>query len=342
MDEKKSLLNRRTFFDKTIRQLLTLGVACGILARRSKVLGSSVQAKSDKNQRKSSNPYAYDIDNLKNIDPALVTYEEIKQIKINLQTPTGVALNLQNQLFVSGDRFVVGLDSKGMELQKIDAGEDVLCIVFGPDKRLYIGLKDRVVVFNQQGYKVQEFPSMGERAYFTSMAVSTEDVFVGDAGNRVVWHFDYSGMLIGRIGEKDTKRNIPGLIVPSPYLDVAIDSDDFLWVSNSGRHGFEKYSRDGNLVTSWRKPSMRIEGFCGCCNPSHFTLLDDGSFITSEKGLVRVKIHDKNGQFRTVVAGPKQFDESTVGLDLAVDKSGRIHVLDPKRRMVRIFVKKVK
>ena len=115
MGKKKNLLNRRAFFNKTIRQLLTLGVSCGILARRSKVLGSSVQAKSDKNQTKGSNPYAYDIDNLKNIDPALITYEEIKEIKINLQSLTGIALNPEDRLFVSGDRFVVGLDSEGLE-----------------------------------------------------------------------------------------------------------------------------------------------------------------------------------------------------------------------------------
>jgi hypothetical protein len=69
--------------------------------------------------------------------------------------------------------------------------------------------------------------------------------------------------------------------------------------------------------------------------------LPDGSFVTSEKGIARVKIIKPTGEFLCVVAGPEQFDEGTVGLDLAVDSQERILVLDPHRKMVRIFTKKV-
>jgi hypothetical protein len=56
--------------------------------------------------------------------------------------------------------------------------------------------------------------------------------------------------------------------------------------------------------------------------------------------LIRVKIHERDGSFRSVVAGPESFDEGTVQLDLAVDSKGRVLVLDPKRRMVRVFKEK--
>jgi len=62
--------------------------------------------------------------------------------------------------------------------------------------------------------------------------------------------------------------------------------------------------------------------------------------VTSEKGLIRVKIHDRNGSFRSVVAGPDRFIEGTVQLDLAVDSRGRILVLDPRRKRVRVFEEK--
>jgi hypothetical protein len=84
---------------------------------------------------------------------------------------------------------------------------------------------------------------------------------------------------------------------------------------------------------------MEIEGFCGCCNPSHFVILDDGSFVTSEKGIVRVKVYNRLGNVVSVVAGPDQFAEGTVGLDLAKDSSQRIYVLDPPKKAVRIFAK---
>jgi hypothetical protein len=38
-----------------------------------------------------------------------------------------------------------------------------------------------------------------------------------------------------------------------------------------------------------------------------------------------------------VVAGPEQFAEGTVGLDLAADSGGRVIVLDPVYKTVRIF-----
>jgi hypothetical protein len=63
----------------------------------------------------------------------------------------------------------------------------------------------------------------------------------------------------------------------------------------------------------------------------------DGSFVTSEKGLVRVKLYTPAGDLVGVVAGSDQFDEGVSGLDLAADSAGRILVLDPVRLEVRVF-----
>jgi len=81
-----------------------------------------------------------------------------------------------------------------------------------------------------------------------------------------------------------------------------------------------------------------LEGFAGCCNPSHFALLPGGGFVTSEKGLPRVKEYSPDGTLRTVVAGSEGFAPGSVGLDLATDPGGRVYVLDPVARAVRVFV----
>ena len=88
----------------------------------------------------------------------------------------------------------------------------------------------------------------------------------------------------------------------------------------------------------WGESTPRIEGFFGCCNPAHFALLADGRFVTAEKGIPRVKIYDAAGKFVCVVAGPKQVPVAAV--DLATDRRGRILVLDPAARSVRIFEQK--
>ena len=98
---------------------------------------------------------------------------------------------------------------------------------------------------------------------------------------------------------------------------------------------------------------MSIEGFCGCCNPMNFAIMADGSFVTVEKGLTRVKVYDPQGKFVGVVASPelligldnayvcKTVEDCRRGnFDVAVDSVGRILILDTGKNLVRIFVRK--
>jgi len=163
---------------------------------------------------------------------------------------------------------------------------------------------------------------------------------VADAGNRVVVRYDTQGKLLGRIGRRDRERNIPGILVPSPYFDVAVGTEGLLWVTNPGRLRMEAYTFDGDLEVSWGTSSFAIDGFCGCCNPTHFALFRDGRVVTSEKGLPRVKLYDEAGRFKSVVAAPKSFDIEARGLDLGVDSAERVLVLDPSASQVRIFTRK--
>jgi hypothetical protein len=198
-----------------------------------------------------------------------------------------------------------------------------------------------------------KWESLGERALLTGLAVKDDDVFVADAGNRIVLHYDSEGTLINKIGEKDERRNIPGFFIPTPYFDLTIAPDGLLRVVNPGNHKIEAYTYDGDLELSWGKFSGTIEGFCGCCNPVSIAILPDESFVTVEKGLIRAKIYDPYGQFVGVVAGPDelgvagpvkicQFPEQCQcgGFDVAVDAKGRIFVLDTIKNVVRVFSRK--
>ena len=88
-----------------------------------------------------------------------------------------------------------------------------------------------------------------------------------------------------RIGEKDAERGITGFGVPSPFLGIVLGSDGLLYVNNLGHHRVEACTFDGDLGRTWGKPSLAIDGFCGCCNPIGVAVLPDGRFVTCEKGL---------------------------------------------------------
>jgi hypothetical protein len=198
-------------------------------------------------------------------------------------------------------------------------------------------MRDNIEVYNIDGEMVDVWESLGGNAWLTSLAVTTDIVYAADAGTRVVWGFNRKGKPVIRIDGTGIDGLGDVFVVPSPYFDIAVTDENSIWVVNPGLHALEKYRSNGALITSWERSSFQIDGFCGCCNPSHIALMPNGSFVTSEKGLPRVKIHGPTGELLCVVAGPEQFDAKVTGLDLAVDSNGRILVLDTAMNKIRIF-----
>jgi len=284
--------------------------------------------------------FDYGIEKLQVIDPKLIAYEETRAVELKLQEPRGIALGPDGRLYVAGDRKIV-IGGKGADELQLDDAPRALAVA--ADGTLYVAMADHVEVYSPKGERKASWESLGEKAMLTAIAVAEEDVFAADAGNREVVRYDLRGKLVGRIGRKDPERNVPGLIVPSPYLDLAVGREGLLWVANPGRRRIELYTFDGDLELWWGKSGVSVEKFGGCCNPSHFAIFPDGRVVTSEKGTVRVKVYDGDGTFRSVVgAAPDAFDEGALGLDVSVDSQGRIFVLDPGSRLVRVFTRKAK
>ncbi len=284
--------------------------------------------------------FSYDVSELRKVDPKLIRYEEAAGFGTGMREARGLAVDAKDRPYVAGDDMVVAFDKEGKRGAEIKCGGSPRCLAVGANGTLYVGMKDHVEVFTPGGERKGMWPGLGEKAIVTSIAAGEDDVFVADAGNRVVVRYDLAGRQMGVIGRRDAARNIPGFTVPSPHFDVAIGRDGLLWVANPGRLRVEAYTFDGDLEASWGKPSPAIDGFCGCCNPTDFAFLPDGRFVTAEKGLPRVKVYGHDGQFECVVAPPDSFEKDAVGLDLATDSQGRILVLDPASKRVRVFVRK--
>lgn len=285
------------------------------------------------------NPFEYNIESFKQIDAELLHYSEINQIPLRFQQVSGIAVDLEDNIYVTGDENVLLMNNEGQLQSTISTSGTALCLDVDNNGNLYLGMTDHIEIYDRDGTKKAHWESLGDKALITSIATSNEYVFVADAGNRVVRKYDKSGNLLLRIGEKDESKDIPGCLIPGRFFDVSIDPDGFLWLVNSGRHSLENYTFAGDLRSTWGEYSMEIEGFCGCCNPSHITILDDGKFITSEKGIPRIKVYNRLGNLESVVAGPDKFIEGTEGLDIASDSNGKIYVLDPMKKAVRIFEK---
>ncbi|RME96422.1 MAG: hypothetical protein D6766_00735 [Verrucomicrobia bacterium] len=166
----------------------------------------------------------------------------------------------------------------------------------------------------------------------------------------MVWKCQPDGQIAGRIGDRDKERDIPGFVLPSPYLDVEWAPDGLLRVNNPGRHRVEFYTPDGHLELAWGRPGMAIECFSGCCNPINLALLPDGTVVTCEKGLPRVKLHSPHGEFLGVVAGVEMFPDNAktgagegfgdgvrASLDAVTDPEGRVYILDTVTRQIHVM-----
>jgi sugar lactone lactonase YvrE len=308
-----------------------------------------------------SKEFDYDLEVYEKIDPALIRYEEKSSIPVGMREARAVAIGPEDCIYVAGDKRIRIFSPEGKNLNDFALEGEPTCLAVGnaektsPGRaRIFVGMGDHVEVLAADGRRESVWQRPGKRSFLTSIALAEEDVFVADYGAKIVWHYDLQGKLLGEIGRRDKEQDFPGMIVPSPYFDVAVAPDGLLRVVNPGLHRIEAYTFDGHRELSWGQRGMGIEAFCGCCNPSNIAILADGRVVTAEKGIPRVKVYSSEGKFECVVAGPKTLapnpsalvetreDSRLHPVDLAVDRRSRVLVLDPAKNAVRIFERKEK
>lgn len=293
---------------------------------------------SSKPGEQAANPYAYNVDPFSKIDTALIMFNENRDFAISFAEPAGVCIR-GAQIYIVGDQKMQIIEPTGKLLKEIAFDQKPTC-VYATSENIFVGFRRSLAVLNREGVKVAAWNSFSDSTVITSIAEKSGIVFIADAGKRMVRKFNLQGKPQGVIEGKSGNDQIHGFIIPSPYFDLAFNQEGELWVVNPGKHTLENYTTDGELRTWWQASSIKIEGFSGCCNPAHFAFLPDGSFVTSEKGMVRVKTYKPSGEFSGVVAAPSKFGENSHAPDLAVDNQGNIYVLDLDKKMLRLFVKK--
>lgn len=292
-------------------------------------------SRSGKIEDSAENPYEYNYDAFKEVDEALLRYKEVSQIKLSFAKPSGLAVH-QNRLFLTGDQRLQVIDTKGIEFLNIDllsppkaiaANEEYIAIAF--EKNFEIRTADGIFVLTTD--------TISKNSVLTSISMNQNMIYVADAGQRKVMVFDMQGILLREIEGVSGAESLHGFIVPSANFDLAINKAGELWVVNPGMHAIQHYGDKGELINFWKNSSMKIDGFSGCCNPANFTFLPNGHFITSEKGLVRIKEYDEKGTFIAVVAAPNKFEEEGKSPDVCCNETGNVYALDKDKKLVRIF-----
>jgi hypothetical protein len=281
------------------------------------------------------NVFAYPEAVTKKLDASEIGYKEIRQLTLKKGSPKAFAY-AEGKIYLLIDSMLQVLTPKGERLSSLSFSEKPLCItLIGTD--IVIGFERHVVRYAASGAlsrRSVEFPSGSN---VSALAAWKDRVYVADAGQKKVRILDATLQEVTAFEGESGVSDQHGFIIPSLHFELAVNADGELWVVNPGLHALQNYAPDGTFRGQWSRSSFETVGFSGCCNPCEIAFLPDGSFVTSEKGLVRVKVHTPSGELLTVVAPPEAFPNASKAPDVAVDEQGTILVLDVEQRMIRFF-----
>lgn len=288
--------------------------------------------------RQEANPYAYDMEVSTVVDDSLILYRETRNLKLPMENPVAITWSA-GLLTVAGDHRILRLDSSGKLLGDITLDFAPVCFSEA-NGILYVSSGNEVFLLDPAGRKTGSFQGLDSLSHISCIVATEGNIFAADAGRRRVHRFSADGTKELEFTSQTGEGSAHGFIVPGPCFDLAISPFGDLWVVNPGKHALEEYTYDGSLRGFWQGPPSGIAGFGGCCNPARITFLPDGNMITCEKGIFRVKEYKPSGELVGVVAAPAKFREDQKIPDVCCDDKGRIYLLDPQKKMIRIFEKK--
>jgi len=278
-----------------------------------------------------------------------LTNRLMRTIRLGVADLKGIAADDSGRFYLAGGQGVTVFDPGWQKLRHLPTPNPATAVALDESGKVYVTEHRRVHVFSGQGELLASWGDpgrgRGQLSFVTGITVAGANLWLADAGNRVVHRFDLTGDFIDDIGGRDPQTGRLGIICPSPYLDVAASGDGTLYVGNPGKWRVEQYDLNGHLVRHWGGPGLAADRFQGCCNPTNLALTPEGNFVTAEKGEApRVKVSDGQGRLLAVM-GKEHFtahpsahpSARSAGLDIAVTGQGRILVVDPARDVVLEF-----
>jgi hypothetical protein len=249
---------------------------------------------------------------------------------------SGIAVSGDGNVYALGDGEVRIFEPQGALIRTWRAPQNALCLSVDAEQRVYIGSVGRVDFFDREGRPTGGFATgtQSKPAHVTAVKTCGSDILVADAAARLIRRYSRTGNQIGEIGTRNKTRSF---MLPNRWLDMDVDTHGLIRATDSGRHQVTSWLLDGTPAASFGKfGQQKLEDFVGCCNPVNLAVGPDGSIMTAEKVIPRIKVWDSSGKLLALI-GPEHFDPLCIHLYLAVDSRGRIYAGDPVRLGIKIF-----
>jgi hypothetical protein len=251
------------------------------------------------------------------------------EFKVGGDSLKAITVSLSGKIYVGGNAFVSCYDKDLNLLWNVKTPSAITALSNFGDS-VFASTAAQILVMNPDGKILNEWGPFEDSSLITSVSANNKFVTFADAGNKIVFILDKGGEVKKMIGQNDRH-----FVIPSPYFEVVLDSMNNLFVANTGLRRIETYSIDGVLKSFFGEPGTAPENFCGCCAPPHFALIPQG-FVTAEKGINRIKILNKKGEFVEFVNSKNSFIKS-IPLDLASVDGITIYAAYPGDSKLYVF-----
>lgn len=308
------------------------------------------------------NWFNYNVEEYTRVKADLIKFKEHENLIIDTKDLYAITIDIKDNVYVATQRniqiFNKALKITGrIETAPIDRGllkkdqvksdpvkndraksiDPAFCIEVDNNGVIYAGFKNDIRVFSPTGELLGTLNFRDKKTIITAICNTNSFLFVADAGTRKIHRFLKDKNNPGNLLIDDISYRFNKFIIPSAFFDIKHGLDDSLWIANTGKHALENYSLDGRLISFWTRPSITTDGFSGCCNPAHIAIASSGNIITSEKGINRIKVYSKTGDFLSVVAGSQMIGHYIQNPDIAVNSEDAVFLLDNTAKKIRIF-----
>jgi len=243
-----------------------------------------------------------------------------------------LAIAADGKILLGGESFVTCYDSELNLIWEYRTEMPVTALTVSGDN-VYAAVQAMILVLNMKGEKTADWGPYEDNSIITSLSANETYVAFADAANKTVFTLDKTGALKSMIGRSDN-----AFVIPSFYFDIALDSGSNLFAVNPGKTRIEKRNIDGKMISFFGEPGVEPGSFCGCCNPAHFAVIP-GGFVTSEKGINRIKILDEKGGFVEFVSSVNKFVPA-LPLDVASFEGRIIYGANPADSQLYVFKRK--
>jgi len=177
------------------------------------------------------------------------------------------------------------------------------------------------------------------------IAISSDGfVYVADSGNDRIQKFTADGQYVTSWGSSGDCENNPN---PNPGTfcepwGVGVGPDGSVYVADTWAHRIQKFTADGNLVTSWGIFGQRgvddADGTGYFYGPRDVAMGPDGNVYVTDTGNKRVQVFDEDGEFLYQWGGVgTAVGKLNEPVGIAVDADGLVYVADTWNSRIQVL-----